>query len=196
MSTQSILFTSAARESQAVFRAVLQALARPGRIYQLPAVREFPRADARYGYAILAALADGEVSICLTGASEAECAFASLGTGARLSRVGEADYALALEDDPTVPISLTRGELETPEDGATLVALVRRIGADGLALSCAGPGVRSSTRLRVAGLSSETMAARNVACSAYPLGIDLILVDVDGRVAGIPRTTTVTVEVE
>lgn len=196
MSTQNIVFTPAAKESQAIFRAALQALARPGRVYKLPQVRDFPRAEARYAYAVLAALADHEVSICVTGATEAEATFASLGTGARLAAVAEADYVLALEDDATVPASLKRGELEVPEGGATLIARVEQLGAGPLCLLLAGPGVLNAGELSVTGLSTETIGARNVACASYPLGIDVFLVDPDGRMAGIPRTTILCAEVE
>lgn len=194
MSAQHVLFTTAARESQSVFRQALQALARPGSVYQLPEVRPFPRLEARYGYALLSAVADHEVSIAVTGASDAEAAFASLGTGARPVPPEEADYVLALADDPGLPRRVQRGLPDTPELGATLIVVVRTVGAGGLALGLTGPGVASSASLSVTGLVRETVLARNEACAEYPLGIDLLVVDGDGRLAGIPRTTNVTLE--
>jgi alpha-D-ribose 1-methylphosphonate 5-triphosphate synthase subunit PhnG len=92
---------------QAVYRAALQALARPGGSTSCPVCAISPRGGSLRVRA-LAALADHEVSIAVTGATEAETAFASLGTGARLTAASEAGYVLALEDDPSFPGTQTR----------------------------------------------------------------------------------------
>ena len=84
MSTQAVVFTPAARRAQAVFRAALQALARPGQIATFPEGPDFPVGAARHAYALLLALADQEVTLAVTGADEPTTRFASLGTGSRL----------------------------------------------------------------------------------------------------------------
>ena len=55
-----------------------------------------------------------------------------------------------------------------------------------------GPGIDGSRDLPVAGLGDEALAARADAL-AYPLGFDILLIDAAGRVAGLPRTTTIEV---
>lgn len=56
-----------------------------------------------------------------------------------------------------------------------------------------GPGVRDLTVLSVTGLDARYLEERSQANRFYPLGIDLFLVDAEGRVAGIPRTSAVEV---
>ena len=195
MTAQPIRFTPAARESQAVFRAVLQALARPGLPQALPPVAPFVVDSAKYAFAVLAALADHEVMIAVTGGEEAAHQ-ARLATGSTIAPLDQAEYVLALKDDPAIVPVLGRGTIEAPEAGATLIVSVASVSDErGIALRLSGPGVPGSVVANVRGLSTETVAARSVACSGFPTGIDLLLVDESGRCIGIPRTTTVEVEV-
>jgi alpha-D-ribose 1-methylphosphonate 5-triphosphate synthase subunit PhnH len=194
MTTQAVVFTPAARRAQAVFRAALQALARPGQISTFPEGADFPVGAARHAYALLLALADQEVTLAVTGADEPTTRFASLGTGSRLVPVPQAEYLLAVEDPGALLLQLHRGTLETPEDGATAIIAVEELGGEGLRLRLAGPGIPGTNTLAVRGISPATVAARNEACQDYPLGIDLFLVDREGRCVGIPRTTQTEME--
>ena len=191
--TQAIIFTPVARDAQANFREALDCLSRPGTLGKL-APAAFPLPGARAAYALLLALADQEVSIAVLGGDEPLARFASLGTGARLAEPATAWYVLCLADPGQQLAELRRGTDEFPEDGATAIVCVERLGEGALSLSLTGPGIRQDTQLRLSGLSHDAIRARNTACGQYPLGIDLFLVDADGRVAGIPRTTRITVE--
>lgn len=195
MTTQPIRFAAAARESQAVFRAAMQALARPGELHALPEVAPFAVERARSAFALLAALADHEVCIAVTGGRADDAIAARLATGSRLVEPEVAEYVLALSDDAALPALLDRGTIETPEHGATLICAVEALGDEGtLVLSLQGPGVPGASRARVTGISRETFAARSAACESYPMGIDMFLVDRRGLCIGLPRTTVVRVE--
>ena len=54
-----------------------------------------------------------------------------------------------------------------------------------------GPGVKGRARLSVDGLDARYIEERANANRFYPMGIDLLLVDAEGRVAGVPRTSAV-----
>lgn len=194
MSAQAVIFTPQARQSQADFREALECLARPGRIGTVGDAA-FPVPAARRAYSLLLALADQEVSIAVSGADETVARFASLGTGARLAEPGSASYVLSIGDPGELLLDLGRGTPEAPEAGATVIVAVNSL-AEGQAWELRGPGVAGSAHLRVSGLAISTLAARAVACSEYPLGIDLFLVDSGGRLAGLPRTTTITTEAQ
>ena len=57
-----------------------------------------------------------------------------------------------------------------------------------------GPGVETTATLAPRGLPDDFVAARAESVSDYPAGIDILLVTDDGRVVGLPRTTTISEE--
>lgn len=84
-----------------------------------------------------------------------------------------------------------RGTELEPERGATLIRLVDA-GVPRLRAVLEGPGVDGAIRARLP-LSPSELAARNRACAAYPLGVDLVFLEADGGIAALPRTTRVAV---
>ncbi|GAB3562345.1 phosphonate C-P lyase system protein PhnH [Amycolatopsis endophytica] len=169
-------------ESRTVFRAVLDALSRPGRVVTLPA--------------------DGSTPAVLLPV----LALADLGTGVAVLDDGEdwADVIGVVTSSPAVPPAtarfvaatrpMTPAELRTvrrgsalaPEEGALVCLSVPEL--DGTDWTLTGPGVDGSSRLSgVDGLRE----ARAEAVSGFPAGIDLLLITRDGRMAGIPRSTTI-----
>lgn len=96
--------------------------------------------------------------------------------------IGPGDASAALE-------AADRGTELEPELGVTVVRLVDEDGR-GLLVSLEGPGVAG--RLETAlPLSPAELEARNRACAAYPLGIDLVFLERGGRIRALPRTTRV-----
>jgi alpha-D-ribose 1-methylphosphonate 5-triphosphate synthase subunit PhnH len=79
------------------------------------------------------------------------------------------------------------GTLEEPWRGATLILEVSRLSEGGEVL-LEGPGIASRSALGVEGLETGWLSLRAERCAEYPLGLDLILVDRDGRLAALPRT--------
>jgi alpha-D-ribose 1-methylphosphonate 5-triphosphate synthase subunit PhnH len=172
---------TAAGQRQA-FRLLFDAWARPGTIAELAEWSGGSRARLT----VLAALCDSATTV--------HDAHALLDDGDR-SRLGAqqtaADAAAFILADATrVPDGLApcRGELLTPERGATLVLDCQAVG-EGPALRLSGPGVDGSAELRVLGVDPGWWQARAAWC-APPLGIDLILCDAR-RIACIPRSSVV-----
>jgi len=111
-----------------------------------------------------------------------------------------ADYAVLLGAPPaSLAGSLRRGAAAFPDESATLVSLVPSLGAtndghgEGAVVALAGPGVTPGTTLRIGGWGRADLAAVAAANAEPPLGIDLILIDPDGQVAGLPRSTRLTI---
>jgi alpha-D-ribose 1-methylphosphonate 5-triphosphate synthase subunit PhnH len=63
------------------------------------------------------------------------------------------------------------------------------LGQVGCELRVSGPGVKALNRLSVVGLDARYLEERSKANRFYPMGIDLLFVDAEGRVAGVPRTS-------
>ena len=96
--------------------------------------------------------------------------------------------------DGTRPPAFTPalGSLESPEHGATIVLTVVALGV-GTDCRLEGPGIAGSQSLAVTGLEPSWLEQRRSWNSAFPLGVDIILLDTIHAVA-LPRTTRITLK--
>ena len=182
----------AARE-QSAFRAVLDAMSRPGTVGQVEPHDQGEHFAA--ALTVLESLLDHEVTFAVL--PEAPIASDPLlrYTGSRVAAPEQADFLLC--HGPGIAEGLRAakvGDLEYPDRSGTIVALVDTIGklthqSERLRLS--GPGIRDFQDIDVAGFTSahQTLfARRNVGA---PIGIDAILVAPDGRFICLPRYTRI-----
>jgi alpha-D-ribose 1-methylphosphonate 5-triphosphate synthase subunit PhnH len=174
--------------AQSSFRAMLHALSHPGRIVALP---DAPLAPAPLGPALGAlalALCDGETALWHDGGAEVT-QWLRFHTGAPLAEARAARFLLATGRPPPFA-SLALGSDEAPQDGATLLLQVGALEAAAGWRLC-GPGIATMTELRVSGAPSGFVAERAAVAGLFPRGLDIILCAGD-RIAGLPRTTTIT----
>jgi alpha-D-ribose 1-methylphosphonate 5-triphosphate synthase subunit PhnH len=190
-------------QSQLVFRAVMDALARPGTVHRMPA-----SADAGGpppALLPLLALADLGTPACVL-ADEGEWADVVRAlTSAPAAGLAQARLVAALRpvtDDELA--SLRTGTVRAPEEGALAFLSVagirplpdgwspdRNSSGDGRPLRLSGPGIPGTRDLLVAGLPAGFAAVRRELTRGFPAGADLVLVTPDGDVAGLPRTTLI-----
>jgi alpha-D-ribose 1-methylphosphonate 5-triphosphate synthase subunit PhnH len=171
--------------SQRTFRAVLDALARPG----LPAL--LPGADVPAALLPVLALADLDTPACVLGdTAEGDWVGAlTTVTSAPVAPIGDARLVAALR--PLAPGELAAvrtGSAGAPEEAA-LVALAVPALDGGPALTLTGPGVPGTRTVAPRDLPPDLVATR--AATAFPAGADLLLVTPDGTVLGIPRSTRI-----
>jgi alpha-D-ribose 1-methylphosphonate 5-triphosphate synthase subunit PhnH len=180
-------------DSQQVFRAVLEALARPGTPMPLP--REPLKVLAPAVTAIVA-LADSTTGVCVL--ENPGDRWADAIATATASPIWPAEMARLVA--ATRPVSadeirgFTRGSARAPEDAALVAVGVRDVYGGSRRWTLAGPGVCGTVTVAPQGISEGFVAARAEAVAAYPAGIDVLLVADDGRVVGLPRTTTISEE--
>lgn len=179
--------------AQATFRAVMEALARPGVVSELPQA-ELPQAGLPPVLLPLHALADYGTGACVIG-DDGSCADAlRIATDAPAVALDEARLVAALQSITVTQLrSLHRGTAETPEAGALAAVPVQSLDG-GVPLLVSGPGVREQRRVAPTGLPDGFAAARAEAVAGFPAGIDLLLIDPGGRTVGLPRTTVVSEE--
>jgi alpha-D-ribose 1-methylphosphonate 5-triphosphate synthase subunit PhnH len=193
-------FRDPVHDAQGAFRAVLDALARPGTLQALPTDLRPPAPLTPELAAVALTLADADAPLWLDaplGECEAVAAYLRFHTGAALvAEPARAAFALIAEPTACPPFGrFAQGDPAYPDRAATLVLAVDRLAADdGHAL--AGPGIRGTARLHAAPLPPDFAARCAENHAGFPLGVDLLLVgrDRDGaaRVAGLPRSTRVT----
>lgn len=184
----------AVHDSQATFRAVMMALARPASIHPLAAELS-PPAPLTPGLAAVAlALADHEVNLWLDPAlatSRAVTEFLRFHTGA--PQVTDAASAVfALVSNPRTMPNLTEfalGTDEYPDRSTTLVIAVEKLEAgDGLILD--GPGIKGTARVSLAPLPTGFVRQFADNGAIFPRGVDCVFVSPAG-VAALPRSTRV-----
>jgi alpha-D-ribose 1-methylphosphonate 5-triphosphate synthase subunit PhnH len=176
--------------AQGVFRAVMDATARPGTVHRLP-VDVAPPAPLAAGPAALAlALCDADTRLWLAPSwSNAEtAAWIAFQCGAPLTRDTErADFALAPAGEAPDLKTLSQGSQEYPDRSTTLVVEVAALeGGDEIALS--GPGIEGTRMIAPKGLPDGFLAMRAANRLLFPRGVDVILA-AGADILALPRTT-------
>jgi alpha-D-ribose 1-methylphosphonate 5-triphosphate synthase subunit PhnH len=177
--------------SQAVFRAVMDVIARPGEVKALPLPVMAPPPLSATAAALALALLDYETPLWLDpplANTPAVTEWIRFHTGARVTAdPQQASFAIIADPENAPPFDLfALGTGEYPDRAATLVLQVERFGA-GACLSLAGPGIADTRTLSAEPLPSD-LHDRLVANRAlFPRGVDLILVS-PNSVAALPRS--------
>jgi hypothetical protein len=84
-------------------------------------------------------------------------------------------------------------QLTGGQSAGTAQAALGLGGVGNVVLQLRGPGVDGTRRVLVEGAGRELFEALSGANSAFPVGIDTWLVDKEGRLVGLPRSTTIEV---
>jgi alpha-D-ribose 1-methylphosphonate 5-triphosphate synthase subunit PhnH len=171
-------------QSARAFRALLEAMARPGRIVTLTGATPPQPVSVAAGVALLT-LADPTTPVHLAGASDTGAMrdWVAFHIGAPLVGAEAAAFALGRWEDLHPLARFAAGQPDYPDRSATLIVETDRLAAEGARLS--GPGIPGSLRLSL----PETAAFRwNRA--RFPMGFDCLFASGD-RLAALPRTTRV-----
>jgi alpha-D-ribose 1-methylphosphonate 5-triphosphate synthase subunit PhnH len=185
--------------AQSVFRAVLDAMASPGRVVAVPANVLAAAPPAPLGPAAASALltlCDIDTPLWLDRCTLASAAdYLRFHCGAPLiTDPAAARFAMAAEPDALPPLdAFDLGSDEYPDRSATLVVEVAGLAAGksgGTALTLSGPGIAGSAALTVGGLPDGFRAQRTALAALFPRGLDVVLTCGD-RLAALPRTTRV-----
>ncbi len=180
-------FADPVRDSQACFRAVLDAMAQPGRLLTVPAAMDPPPMLDTATAAVLLTLADADTPLWLDKAASAARHWIAFHCGAPAATAGSAALALAL--GPVRLDTFPRGTDNAPELGATIILQVAAL-ARGVAYTLSGPGLASPAVLAVVGLPDSFIAEWAANRALFPRGVDLILC-AGNRVAALPRTVRI-----
>jgi alpha-D-ribose 1-methylphosphonate 5-triphosphate synthase subunit PhnH len=172
-------------DTRATFRALCDAMSRPGTVQHVP--------GERGDHAVAATLVDHEVTVHTPD----ESLRAALAASGRLAAADPTDADVVHADGvPSWDVrDLDRGSLVEPSDGATVVYRVEQVspkpGGGTTRLHLSGPGV-PGTRAVSVGLPAEEIEAVADAQSTYPRGVDAILT-AGNRVVALPRSVTLEV---
>jgi alpha-D-ribose 1-methylphosphonate 5-triphosphate synthase subunit PhnH len=183
--------------SQAVFRSIMDAMARPGTIVAIDRLTQAPRPFGLAAAAAALTLLDYETPVWLdsTLAQSAEVAlWLKFHTGAPLTGDPHCAAFGFIADPPKMPSfeAFSQGSLEYPDRAATLVLQVERLSnEDGLHLS--GPGIRGSRALCASPLPADFAARLRANRALFPRGVDIVLA-ADTEIVALPRSVHVAME--
>jgi alpha-D-ribose 1-methylphosphonate 5-triphosphate synthase subunit PhnH len=166
-------FADPVEAAQASFRAVLDAMARPGSLHQAGAALLPPAPLSPAAGALLLTLADSDTPVFLAPAFAAAADWLRFHCGAELVDDPAAARFVVADAMPELA-SLDSGTDEGPEDSATLILQVAALG-EGTTLTLAGPGLRVPAALHVTGLPDGFPARWAANHALFPRGIDMIL---------------------
>jgi len=181
-------------DGQRCFRALLEAMSRPGRVVRLGAALPVPPAPlAPASYTFLLALADFETPVWLDPEARRPEVESTLRfrCGCPLTADPAAATFAVVTDAAALPglESFAQGTPEYPDRSTTIVLQVADLGT-GETLRLRGPGVLGEAELRVSGARSGLWAELRAKRASFPQGVDLVLVAGE-RVAALPRSTLV-----
>ncbi len=180
--------------AQTVFRAVMDAMARPGSVEPLPAFARPPAPLSTTAGSIALALCDNDTPLWLDPALQASAALGSwLGfhTGAPLANT-PADAHFALIATPAEMMALdgfAQGTQDYPDRSTTLILQVGDL-TSGAPLLLEGPGIETTATIAPAQMPRHFVEQWKQNIKRFPRGVDIILAAPDG-VACLPRTTRV-----
>ena len=187
-------FADPPRATQSVFRAVTEAMARPGQARALVALPTPPAPLGPATAALALTLLDYETPFWLdrTFAAAPEVReWLRFHTGAPLTPDAAIAAFAFIADPAQCPAfaEFSAGSLEYPDRSTTLVLQVD--GFDrGAPLVLAGPGIAGTQRFRATPLPLDFSARLIANHTLFPRGIDLILASPDA-VAALPRSLRV-----
>lgn len=181
-------FADPVLEAQRCFRALLEAMSRPGRVQTVATALEPPPPLGRAASAVLLTLADADTPVWTDAGAEAADWLRFHAGCPLVSAPEQAGFLLASTAPPPLA-SLQAGTEEEPHRSATLILQVTGLGeGDGWRL--AGPGIESAHRLRAQGLPAGFLAEWAANHARFPRGVDVVLCAGD-RLAALPRTTRI-----
>ena len=181
-------FADAVQQSQAIFRRVLDAMARPGTCHRIPDMPYMPAPLNAASTAIALTLLDDSTPVWLDPAADSKAVrdFLSFHGGCPIVE-GPSEGAFALIAGTLPPLDLFNpGTDEFPENSTTLIVQVTAV-EDGDDISLSGPGIESITTIGDPGLADSFWRQWAEIGALYPCGVDLILT-AEHRLACLPRS--------
>ena len=195
--------------AQRAFRCVLDAFAHPGTVHRLAPAPENPASPVALDASlelVVRLFVDQAVTFCVADSeSDAVAAYLTSETHARRVSLRDADFVVvpARADAQTVYEAVAvacRGPRVSPEKGATVLVGCARL-ADAPesgevsqpavhVVALQGPGVERENRFAVD--RADWLRARDARGDEFPCGIEIVLVDPDGRVVAVPRSSRAT----
>lgn len=177
-------FTNAPIDAAKAFRQIMDAMARPGRLYDITGATPPAPLSVAAGTALLT-LCDADTPVYLAGEADTDAVrgWLAFHTSAPIVQASEAMFAVGSWSALHPIDAFSIGTPEYPDRSATLIVEMPSLAANGATLR--GPGIKDTGSL---GLPDVETFARNHAL--FPLGLDFLFTS-GSQIAALPRSTEV-----
>lgn len=186
-------FTDLTHQSQQSFKAIMDAMAQPGKIYDAPHRLDSAGALNPVAAMVALTLCDAETSVYLdeTLNTDATRQFLAFHTGAATTNVPQkAQFAfLSSAEKLEATHSFNMGNHEYPDQSTTVIVTVNDL-ANHAGTTLSGPGIETSRAFASSSLSEKFWQQASANNGEYPLGIDHIFVT-NSQLAALPRSTKI-----
>jgi alpha-D-ribose 1-methylphosphonate 5-triphosphate synthase subunit PhnH len=187
-------FGDPVQDGQQAFRAIMDAMARPGSVHEIGSNLKAPDGMNAAAASAILALCDYETMLWLAPSLRIQPdigAYCSFHTGApRTADPRQAAFAvLDLAMDGLDLGAFAQGTAEYPDRSTTVVVMVPAL-AGGATRTLAGPGIKGSAMLAVPGLPDDFERQWAANRAAFPLGVDLLFC-AGTSVMALPRSTRI-----
>jgi alpha-D-ribose 1-methylphosphonate 5-triphosphate synthase subunit PhnH len=181
-------------DSQAVFRAVMNAMARPGHIETITTPLSPPAPLNVAADASCLALADFETPIWLSAALKADSQvedYIRFHCGASVVTHSEqAAYALVdIRSDALDLASFAQGTLEYPDRGATVILICDTL-SQAKKMAISGPGLAGEAGFGFSPMPADFSIEWQKNRAGFPLGVDLIVTSAN-HITCLPRSARI-----
>ena len=191
-------FADPVTSAQEVFRQILEALSRPGRIGRLSSDLDATHPLDPATASICLALVDVDTPLWIAPElrSPGAEAFLKFHCGCPITQnPADAQFAIVPGDRLPELGTFNQGDPAYPETSTTAIVQVARLDekptdASEQILTLTGPGIEAEHVFSVSGLRTFTEEWRDN-CALFPCGVDLVLTAGD-KVVGLPRTVVIT----
>ncbi|HET7884439.1 MAG TPA: phosphonate C-P lyase system protein PhnH [Acetobacteraceae bacterium] len=182
-------FADPVHEAQATFRAVLDAMARPGTLHDVGDRLTPPAPLDQATAAVLLTLLDSETPLWLDPSAARAQDWLAFHCGATIGDAAHAAFAVAVAVSMPDLAIFPAGSHEVPEASTTLILQVASLGS-GTGYRLSGPGLRRSAVLAADGLPADFAGRWQRNNQQYPCGIDIVLC-AGTTLAALPRSVSV-----
>ena len=184
--------------SQSIFRAMLEALSRPGIPTHLPALGvEGPDALPPEALTLLISICDHETPIWLEESLRASPLARWLAFHCSAPTTGDPrQAAFAVLRGASAPSAMldqfALGDVRYPERSTTVIFICEDL-TSGAPIALTGPGVVSRLIMRPSGLPGDFLAMAQANHEMFPRGVDILLI-AGSQLVGLPRSTKLELE--
>jgi alpha-D-ribose 1-methylphosphonate 5-triphosphate synthase subunit PhnH len=190
----SAAFTDPVLQAQSTFRAILDALARPGTVQPLGEAVDAPLPLSAGAAAVALTLCDHDTPVWLDGGlrgNDDVAQWLRFHCGCPLvENPRDAAFALVDDVDNLPPFeAFNLGTAEYPDRSTTIVLQVESF-TSGTELTLQGPGISGRTSFCAKPLPADIAERLTANRALFPRGVDLLLVTASA-VAGLPRSVRI-----
>lgn len=180
-------------DAQAVFRAAMNALARPGNVQEITCQLTPPKGVCTASAALMLTLCDYDTPVYLspTLAQGVVPGWLGFHAGAKITSDKSASAFSFFDKSSPLPAfnRFAQGSQDYPDRSTTIILEVAGF-EGGPRLSLSGPGIQDTTEIAPVGLAATFLDQWRANRALFPRGIDLILT-CGNRLIGLPRTVNI-----